>query len=664
MSELVRWHSPTVTYVNGAPWEQVVATLGYNPSTLNPAKMWRTQPHLRVVVDFLARNVAQLGLHVYERMPDGGRVRADDSALAQLLRFVDGAITTYDLVYATVGDFALYDAAYWWLMQDSRVPTGYRLLRLPPTWVSQWPGDDSPFFASRFNVAFQGKVHTIPASIDGSPGVVRFGGYSPTAYIGSSSKVEALKATLLEQIEAARYRSQIWENGGRVSAVLERPVDAEPWSDRARDAFREDWYAKYTGKGPGAGGTPILEDGMKLTRVDFNAREQQFVEAAKLSLQTVASVYHVNPTMIGYTDGATYSNVREFSRMLYTDTLGPILRQVTERINKQLLPVMGLDPARFYAEFNIAEKLAGSFEEQAAVLSSSVGAPWLTPNEARARQNLPAIEGGDQLVVPLNVTVGGQASPRDSGTQNETPGAPDRATAAPLPTAKRAALPPVKSRRARTAATDAVAAVLAKFFEHQHKVLRGKKDKLPWDSERWDKELTADLLAVSRAEALRAATDALKDNGLGADAYDEARTVAYLTESSARKAEAINEGTRKRLQDAVDALDDWDDEDGEPPNPYDKVLVDEADGHAHTWGAVVAGFATGFGITEAARQNGGKRATKTWIVTSANPRESHAAMDGETVPIDDTFSNGLDWPASFGDPDEVAGCQCEVAVSW
>ncbi|WP_343100514.1 hypothetical protein, partial [Clostridioides difficile] len=73
--------------------------------------------------------------------------------------------------------------------------------------------------------------------------------------------------------------------------------------------------------------------------------------------------------------------------------------------------------------------------------------------------------------------------------------------------------------------------------------------------------------------------------------------VAYLTESSARKAEAINEGTRKRLQDAVDALDDWDDEDGEPPNPYDKVLVDEADGHAHTWGAVVAGFATGFGIT-------------------------------------------------------------------
>jgi len=80
--------------------------------------------------------------------------------------------------------------------------------------------------------------------------------------------------------------------------------------------------------------------------------------------------------------------------------------------------------------------------------------------------------------------------------------------------------------------------------------------------------------------------------------------------------------------------------------------------------ALLSGFAIGFGVTEAARQNGGKKATKTWIVTSSNPRESHAAMDGETVPIDGTFSNGLDWPASCGDPDEVAGCQCEVSVSW
>ena len=64
--------------------------------------------------------------------------------------------------------------------------------------------------------------------------------------------------------------------------------------------------------------TPILEEGMTLQRIDFSASEQQFVEAAKLSLVTVAAAFHVNPTMIGQNDGANYSNVREFRRMLFT----------------------------------------------------------------------------------------------------------------------------------------------------------------------------------------------------------------------------------------------------------------------------------------------------------------------------------------------------------
>jgi hypothetical protein len=35
----------------------------------------------------------------------------------------------------------------------------------------------------------------------------------------------------------------------------------------------------------------------------------------------------------------------------------------------------------------------------------------MTANEARALRNMPAIDGGDELVTPLNVLVGGQAVP-------------------------------------------------------------------------------------------------------------------------------------------------------------------------------------------------------------------------------------------------------------
>lgn len=656
------WYGPRVWYVNGHAWDGTGGGLSAIVGGMSAAELWRTQPHLRTVVDFMSRNVAQLGLHTYVKEPDGGRVRANDSLTAQVLDDVDGEMTTYDLFYATTGDLLLYDVAYWWVHPSCETASGWAIHRVPPVWCAPDPERTTPVSVDGYEVVMGDTHYRIPALHKGDPdgGVFRVGGYSPDSYVYGSPKLKSLKATLTEQIEATTYRAQVWKRGGRVSSVIERPVDAEPWSDGAREAFREDWYAKFTGNGPRAGGTPILEDGMKLTRIDFNAREQQFVETAQLSIQTVAAAFHVHPTMLGYSS-APYASVQAYSRMLYTDTLGPILQQLASRVNKHLVPLLeGPQAARnTYVEFNIQAKLAGSFEEQASVLSSSVGAPWLTPNEARARQNLPALEGGDQLVVPLNVAMGAQASPLDSGTQNEVPGTPDRSVYNSGPR------PALKSRRQRAAATDEVAQTLATFFERQGRVLRSKGAKsrksLDWDTERWDEELADDLYDVSRREALKAATAALKGND---GAYNEARTLAYLRVSSARKAEAINQSTRDALEAAMEEAEEWDGDGGEPPDPYAKVYDEHAEGRANVWGASVAGFVVGFAVTEAARQNGGKRAMKTWVVTSGNPRASHASLDGETIPVDDTFSNGLEWPGSLGDPDEVAGCQCEVTVSW
>ncbi|AZZ80793.1 hypothetical protein C5O27_06700 [Gordonia alkanivorans] len=61
------------------------------------------EPHLRTVVDFLVRNVAQLGLHVFRRDGDGGRERVRGSKLAELLAQPNPSMTINELVYAIVG---------------------------------------------------------------------------------------------------------------------------------------------------------------------------------------------------------------------------------------------------------------------------------------------------------------------------------------------------------------------------------------------------------------------------------------------------------------------------------------------------------------------------------------------------------------------------------
>ena len=53
---------------------------------------------------------------------------------------------------------------------------------------------------------------------------------------------------------------------------------------------------------------------------------------------------------------------------------------------------------------------------------------------------------------------------------------------------------------------------------------------------------------------------------------------------------------------------------------------------------------------------------KQWIATNdSRTRESHAEMHGETVPLDEPFTNGLMCPADpDGDPEEVFNCRCTM----
>ena len=68
-----------------------------------------------------------------------------------------------------------------------------------------------------------------------------------------------------------------------------------------------------------------------------------------------------------------------------------------------------------------------------------------------------------------------------------------------------------------------------------------------------------------------------------------------------------------------------------------------------------------FATAEVASQND---LSKAWTVTSSNPRPSHAAMDGETVQADETFSNGARFPRDpYLGADEIAGCQCVLTLS-
>lgn len=365
------------------------------------ATIWRTQESVRTVVSFLARNIAQLGLAMYERVGDADRQRLQDHPLAVLLRRPNPWTSRYRFINSLIHDFCIYDNAYWLKTNDNGV---YGLVRIPPTRIA--PDGDDWLTPEAFKVTGSQATRVYPREQ-----IVYFRGYGLEADAGISP-LEALRRTLREEWTGSEMREQIMRNGARMSGYLVRPKDAPDWSDNARERFRSSWQSQYAGSGPGAGGTPILEDGMTFTPVSQTARDLQYIEGRKLTREEVAAAYFVPPPMVGILDHATFSNISEQHKMLYQDTLGPTLAMVQEEIELQLVPDFEpAAPERFYVEFNLREKLTGSFEERADAIQKAVGGPTMTVNEARALDNRPPLDGGDELIRPLNVTQNGDQNP-------------------------------------------------------------------------------------------------------------------------------------------------------------------------------------------------------------------------------------------------------------
>lgn len=371
-------------------------------------EIWRTQESVRTVVSFLARNIAQLGLHLYQRNGDNDRERVTDHELARLFRRPNPWTTRYRMINGLIHDLAIYDVAYWSKTKVDNKTRG--LVRMPPQMVA--PKGDNWLTPEYFEVRGRNGTKEIAADQ-----MVYFRGYGGTEDAGVSP-LESLRQMLREAWTASEMREQIMKNGARASGYIERPADTPgvtPWSTKAKQRFKEDWQSQYAWNGPQAGGTPILEDGMSFKAASQSAKDLQYIEGMKLTREMAASAYFIPPPMVGILDHATFGNIEEQHKMLYQDCLGPWLIMTTEEIELQLIPDFVSNPDEYYAEFNLREKLTGDFVTRAAALQTAVGGPYLLINEARAMDNRPPVEGGDELIKPLNVTQNGDQNPVPAG---------------------------------------------------------------------------------------------------------------------------------------------------------------------------------------------------------------------------------------------------------
>jgi hypothetical protein len=223
-----------------------------------------------------------------------------------------------------------------------------------------------------------------------------------------------------------------------------------------------------------------------------------------------------------------------------------------------------------------------------------------------------------------------------------------------LPVIFAAAVAEVKEGRTREEQEARYRYVLRKFFDDAHLVVESRIG----TKAEGEGEYLSGVQKVLAAELLRLNIDTTSEVGRAIlSTFRPQRVLSWLRAHSEGQAQRITlslltqvEGAAQ-LANAGQAVDDLFEE---RKTTGTVVMAQTLTTEMRARGAVEAGKQA---FTE------GRRVTKTWYVTSANPRRTHAALNGKTIGVDERFPNGMLHP---GDPaggiDETAGCTCRLTI--
>jgi HK97 family phage portal protein len=160
--------------------------------------------------------------------------------------------------------------------------------------------------------------------------------------------------------------------------------------DTAR-RLKEYWDSNYALGGPNVGKVAVLGDGLKYEPLMMTATDAQLLEQLKWTAETVCSVFHVPPHMVGIGSPPTYNNIEALNQAYYSQCLQSLIESI------ELLLDEGLElPKPLGTEFDLDGLLRMDTATRTNAAANAVKASIMAPNEARKRYfDLPPTEGGD-----------------------------------------------------------------------------------------------------------------------------------------------------------------------------------------------------------------------------------------------------------------------------
>ena len=364
--------------------------LGIDPSKTGDATSEATY---YACLKVLTEAIGKLPLKIQQYTPDGGIRVAREHPYYRMLNERPNRYMTASSFWGTCEQFRDHEGnSYAWI--DTRDPKHPQLWHLDPNSV-QVIYDNARKLSDVVDVYYR-YTTTAGTVIFSSEEIIHLKSHYTKDGITGISVRDQLKATLRGNIKAQEFINKTIESGMTAKSVLNYTGSLNDVNVQAlvKEVTR---YAKGEMKDKGIDQIVPMPVGFSLTPLNLKLADSQFLELRQYSALQIASAFGVKPYQVGDYTKSSYASAEAQQLSFLVDTLLFIVKQYEEELTYKLLTDAEVADG-YHIKFNVAVMLRADQKTQVETLRSAVSGFLMTPNEARERLDLPAKEGGDQLL--------------------------------------------------------------------------------------------------------------------------------------------------------------------------------------------------------------------------------------------------------------------------
>lgn len=207
------------------------------------------------------------------------------------------------------------------------------------------------------------------------------------------------ESVLSTGIARQQYSESVLGKGARPSIAIKTQDELD---EKEVDAIEQNVMNRIGGAA-NAGRPLVLDAGQDIQYIQWSPLEAALVALSNLNVEDVCRVTKVPRDLMALDTSGTYGAGVQRSKDFLTHCLNSWIEKFQEEFNRKVFWYDESETRTVWFEFDTSMYVALDEKTKSEKLVNEVAGTIRTPNEARAELGLPPVDGGDELMVDINL---------------------------------------------------------------------------------------------------------------------------------------------------------------------------------------------------------------------------------------------------------------------